>query len=177
MNYRELRRLFEEVGRDGMRLTVTRARWHGEWRVYVRDNITDACYGFADYSPFARLFPDFPSRLAVEPAEAIARRDPYLPAADLVWREVLAILDQIEDLPRWEPRELALTEDGGYKLTLLYTGFPRAACDAPGHTILRAECPCTMHIHFVYDYDGWQQALARPDVGNSEALMLEERGA
>ncbi|MDP9350025.1 MAG: hypothetical protein M3P51_00545, partial [Chloroflexota bacterium] len=145
MNYRELWRLFEEVGREGMRLTVTRARWHGGWRVYVRDNVTDTCYGFTEYSPFARLFPDFPSRLTVGPAEAIAPRDPYLPAADLVWREVLAILDQIEDLPGWEPRETALTEDGGYKLTLVYTGVPWPACGAPGHTILGAECPCAMH--------------------------------
>ncbi len=176
MNYRELRRLFEEVGREGVRLTVTRARWHGEWRAYVRDNTTGDCYGFAEYSPFARLCPDFPSRLAVEPMEAIAPRDPYLPAADLVWREVLAILDQTEDLPRWEPRETALTEDGGYQLTLLYTAFPRSECDAPSHVMLGPECPCAMHIHFVYDYDGWQRALATPDIGNSEAFMLEERG-
>jgi hypothetical protein len=174
VNYRELRRLFEEVEKAGVRLTVTRARWHGEWRAYVRDNTTGACYGFADYSPFARLFPDFPSRLAVDPSDAIAPRDPYLPAADLVWREVLAILDQTLDLPGWVPRELVLTEDGGYRLTLLYTGSPRPECDAPAHAMLGTECPCAMHIHFVYDYNGWQRVLATPDVGTPEALVLEQ---
>ncbi len=171
MDHVEVMRLFREIEKAGVRLSIARTEWgptsQGGSRVWVHDHITDRMYCFAELSPFLRGFPDFPSADAVEPGRA---RDPYARelSSEMVWSEVLSICDHAQAKPEWEMREVSQGSDGYYRVTVTHdTGRVRPACDMSGHEELGDECSCRLRHYHIGSYEEFVEVWR-----GAEALAL-----